>query len=196
MAKCRETKCLGVMTPQNHGGTVSFVVQGSPAWELVVNGTAHWDAVFPPEGPAIVLSKLQLLQPEYDAYLKASDDAHADPPANTSTGAVRQYNNLAQQYLSALKTAGKDGTPADQARVLQSIRLTLFKDLQQAWIEANAALVERLGLDAGVLSTATRRDLLRAINGLSWTKRQSADGQRLVKAMVDLDASELPDELL
>jgi hypothetical protein len=196
MQRCRETKCLGVMVPQNYGGTVSFVVQGSPAWELIVGGTPRWDAVFPPEGPAIVLSKLQLLQPEYDAYLRASDDAHADPPANTSSGLVRQYNNLAQQYLSALRTAGKEPTAADVARVQQSIRLTLFKDLQQAWIEANAALVERLGLDPATLSTATRRKVLQAIANLPWSKKQSADGQRLVKAMVELDPIELPDELL
>jgi hypothetical protein len=196
MDACRASKCLGVITQHTYGGSVSFVVQGSPAWALIVRGVPHWDAVFPPDGPEIVRSKLQLLQPEYDAYLRAIDEAHANPPANTSTGLVRQYNNLAQQYLSALGTAGREGTTADQARVRQSIRLTLFTILQQTWIEENAALVERLGLDPGVLSTATRRDVLRAIAGLAWSKRQSADGQRIVKAVVDLDPSELPDELL
>lgn len=193
IASCRASKCLGVMTQVSYGSTVDFVVQGSPAWEIVVGGAAHWDAVFPPDGPSTLLAKISLLEDEYRRYLTASDEAHADPPASTSTGLVRQYNNLSQQYLAA---AGAAATPADVARVSQSIRLTLYRDLKHAWLEENGDLVTSLGLDPEVLAAATRHDVIRAVRELPADKRSSAGGRRLAAALVDLDPAELPDTML
>lgn len=187
---CRAMKCLGSMTATPYG----FVVQGSPAMELVVGGTAHWNAVYATGTADTVLAQIKLLQREYDAYLKASDDAHADPPANTDSGAVRQYNNLSQQYLSAIGLG--HGTPADLARVAQSIRLTLFRDVRDAWLEANPTVVHDLGLDPDALAALTRRELLATIHALPSAKLQSPSGVRLVKALVDLDLSEIPDTML
>jgi hypothetical protein len=187
---CRAMKCLGSMTATSYG----FVVQGSPAMELVVGGTAHWSAVYAPGSADTVLAQIKLLQKDYDAYLQASDAAHADPPANTDSGTMRQYNNLSQQYLSAVGLG--HATPADLARVAQSIRLTLFRDVRDAWLEANPAVVHDLDLDPNVLATLTRRELLAAIHALPPAKLHSANGARIVKALVDLDTSEIPDAML
>ncbi|HSO34553.1 MAG TPA: hypothetical protein VLT33_18595, partial [Labilithrix sp.] len=109
---CRNTKCLGSKTETAHGS----VVQGSPAWELIVNGYAQWDAVYPPDAGTL-LPQIKTLKGEYDAYLDAADAAHADPPADTNTGLVRQYNNLAQQYLSALEREARGVAADDLLRV-------------------------------------------------------------------------------
>jgi len=61
---------------------------------------------------------------------------------------------------------------------------------------ANPGVVQELGLDAATLKTLTRRALLAAIHALPPAKLQSASGVRLVKALVELDMSEIPDTML
>jgi hypothetical protein len=194
MANCRATRCLGsVSRPTWSTSPTDWIVQGSPAWAIIVGGVAHWDAVYPPDGASTVSARIALLQGEYDKYLAASDANHADPPADTSTGLVRQFNNLSQQYLAAV---GARATDADRKRAQQSIRLTLYRDIKEAWIEENDALVRSLGLDPPALSRATRRDTIIAIRALPAQKQLSAEGKRIKAALIDLDTTELPDTLL
>ena len=192
LSDCRASKCLGSITPTTYG----FVVNSSPAWELVINGAPHWDAVFAPDGSATTMAELQRLQTDYDAYLNATDDAHANPPADTGSGIVRQYNNKAQQYIAALAHEGRAATPADMKRVQQSIRLTLFRDVLATWIDANEAVVRAVGLDPDALAGQSRKAVLAAIKGLPAAKLTSAEGRRIVKALVDLDIAEIPDTML
>jgi uncharacterized small protein (DUF1192 family) len=192
LSDCRASKCLGSITPTTYG----FVVNSSPAWELVVNGAPRWDAVYAPDGSATIQAELQRLQTEYDAYLSAKDDAHANPPADTGTGMLRQYNNKAQQYVAALAHEGRTASAADMKRVQQSIRLTLFRDVLAGWVDANEAVVRAVGLDPDALVVKSRKAVLEAIRALPAPKLSSPEGRRVVRALIDLDAAEVPDTML
>jgi hypothetical protein len=187
---CRDRKPAPCMGTKTNG-----YAQGSVAWEFVDSGNVYWDAVFPPSTSTTVAKSLANAQLDYDQYLGAIDDAHADPPLDTSAGAVRQYNTLSQQYLSALAGERKTPTAADVTRTRQSLRLTLFRTVLEAWTEANPQLVSDLGLDKAELVTWTRRDVLAAIHGLP-ASVDPAKKARIVKALVELDATEIPDAYL
>jgi uncharacterized protein YraI len=131
-----------------------------------LGSNSAWDRAFNDQLPAPGEPGPQIhLVTEFNRFMQASDDAHANPPADShdvNTNALRVRYNVIQDYKEALRNEGHTSIGADvDVAMYQSIALCLFTEVAHEWLAnpSNVALLQSSGINVSQIPKTTRRDL-------------------------------------